>query len=60
MQKKIRIMLIEDDIYFIHAPQHPVPQVLTGTCALASWTYRHPFLLFHDQQSVRNCIVLFL
>ena len=23
MQKKIHIMLIEDDIYFIHAPQHP-------------------------------------
>lgn len=23
MHKKIHIMLIEDDIYFIHAPQHP-------------------------------------
>ena len=29
--------------YMHHNTQLPVPQVLPGTCALASWTYSHPF-----------------
>ena len=37
-----------------------VPQLLPGTCALVSWTYSHLFQPSHDQQIVKNSIVLSL
>ena len=37
-----------------------VPQLLPGTCALVSWTYSHLFQPSHDQQNVKNSIVLSL